>query len=264
MSYRYKDELFGTARGIDITLYEKTIDFIRKLVADRGLLPGDRLPSEVEIAAMTGVSLMTVRRAMSELANAGMLVRVQGRGTFVRSSRIQTESTITGGLKDTLDLQGVKLDTRLVSLTRVSASANDALNLSVPVGTALWEIVRLRYFDGVPVLREKSSIPLILAPGLDTDFSPETESLYETLAASYGLEEFNEEQSLIVRRASANEARDLELPPKSYVVEVTGVSISSNGAAFDCFEMVLVPEKFVFRLRSRSTVDPIGPLAAVE
>lgn len=248
------DERFG------ITLYEKTIDFIRKLIVDRGLLPGDRLPSEVEIAAMTGVSLMTVRRAMSELANAGTLLRVQGRGTFVRSGRVHTESTIIGGLKDTLDLQGVNLGTRLVSMAQVSAGEDDAMNLSVPEGTTLWEIVRLRYFDGVPVLREKSRIPLILAPGLDTDFSPETESLYEMLAISYGLAESNEEQSLIVRAATANEARDLELSTNSYVVEVTGVSISSNGTAFDCFQMVLVPEKFVFRLRSRSSADPVARL----
>jgi DNA-binding GntR family transcriptional regulator len=256
LSYRYKDA-YDQVRPA-ITLYEKTIDFIRKLIADRGLLPGDRLPSEVEIAAMTGVSLMTVRRAMSELANAGTLVRVQGRGTFVRSDRVQTESTIIGGLKATLDLQGVTLDTKLVSLTQVSAGEADAMTLSVPVGTTLWEMVRLRYFDGVPVLREKSSIPVILAPTLDTDFSPETQSLYETLATSYGLVESNEEQSLIVRTASPDESNDLGLAANSYVVEVTGVSISSNGTAFDCFEMVSVPEKFIFRLRSRSSSDPTG------
>ncbi len=209
---------------------------------------------------MTGVSLMTVRRAMSELASAGTLLRVQGRGTFVRSERIQTESTIIGGLKDTLDLQGVNLDTTLISLAQVSADVATATNLSVPVGTTLWEIVRLRCFDAVPVLVEKSSIPLILAPNLDSDFSPKTDSLYETLATSYGLVESNEEQSLIVRAATTKEARTLELATSSHVVEVTGVSISSNGTAFDCFQMVLVPEKFVFRLRSRSIAEPIGLL----
>ncbi|MDE3094257.1 MAG: GntR family transcriptional regulator, partial [Acidobacteriota bacterium] len=56
-----------------ITLYEKTIDFVRQLIAENSLVPGDRLPSEVEIAAMAGVSLMTVRRAMSELVAAGTL-----------------------------------------------------------------------------------------------------------------------------------------------------------------------------------------------
>ncbi len=57
---------------------------------------GDRLPSEQEIAAIAGVSLMTVRRAMSELAAAGVIQKIQGKGTFLRTTRIQTESTIFG------------------------------------------------------------------------------------------------------------------------------------------------------------------------
>lgn len=224
-------------------------------------MPGDRLPSEVEIAAMTGVSLMTVRRAMSELVAAGILHRVQGRGTFFRSDRVQTESTIMGGLKETLDLQGVTLETRLLAMTQVAASAEGAQRLSVPVGTILWDLVRVRLFDGRPVVRERSSIPVILAPSLDTAFAPETDSLYETLSVTFGLVETNEEQSLIVRTATSVEATDLALSADAQVVEVTGVSVTTGGVAFDDFQMAMVPDKFVFRLRSRSTADPIAVVA---
>jgi DNA-binding GntR family transcriptional regulator len=218
-------------------------------------VPGDRLPSELEIVEMTGVSLMTVRRAMSELVTAGTLQRVQGKGTFLRTNRVQTESTIIGGLKQTLALQGVQLDTKLLSIAQSSASARDAASLSVPAGTATWNLVRVRYFDAVPVVRERAVIPRILAPDLDVRFTATSESLYEILSTHYGLTETFEEQSLIARPATDTEIVDLTLGEHDFVIEVTGVSTSTNGIAFDSFEMTFVPNRFVFRLRSRPTAD---------
>ena len=243
--------------GATITLYEKTIDFVRQYIADNGLVPGDRLPSENEIAAMAGVSLMTVRRAMSELVAAGTLSRVQGRGTFVRSTRVRTESTILGGLGRTLALQGVTLATELVSLSEEAAGAAVAKDLAIPVGTSVWRLVRRRRFDDVPAVREVAVIPRILAPDLDQVFSAASDSLYEVLSRHYGLTETQEEQTLVARPATPEEAADLALDQEAYVVEVTGTSLSSNGTAFDRFEMVFVPHLFAFRLRTTPTADPI-------
>lgn len=205
---------------------------------------------------MAGVSLMTVRRAMSELVAAGALHRIQGRGTFIRSNRIQTDSTIIGGLKQTLALQGIHLATSLLALDETTADSAVAKNLSIPPGTAIWKIVRLRRFDDVPAVREVAYIPRILAPDLDTTFTPASESLYEALSKFYGLAESLEEQTLVGRRASPGEANDLGLDADSFVIEVTGVSVTANGTAFDSFEMVFVPHMFAFRMRSAPTADP--------
>ena len=207
---------------------------------------------------MAGVSLMTVRRAMSELAAAGVIQKIQGKGTFLRSTRIQTESTIFGGLKKTLALQGVRLDTRLVRFGDRLADADDAARLSVPAGSALWEIVRVRHFDGRPAVREVATIPQILAPDLPERFRPATDSLYEVLSTHYGLAESSEEQTLIGRAATADEAADLVLPAGAFVIEVSGVSTSMGGTPFDSFTMAFVSGQFAFRLRSAPTADLIG------
>lgn len=232
---------------------------MRRLIADQELGPGDRLPSEVEIAAMAGVSLMTVRRAMSELGAAGTLQRIQGKGTFVRSTRIHAESTIMGGLKQTLALQGVSLRTLVMSFAELPADKDIAARLSIPAGAAVWRIVRVRLVDDRRAVREVAVIPRILAPDLDARFAREDQSLYEVLARDYGLSETNEEQTLIARLATPIEASDLELGAGSFVIEITGVSGSLSGTAFDSFTMVFVPSLFAFRLHSAPMADPVVP-----
>jgi DNA-binding GntR family transcriptional regulator len=226
---------------------------VLRLIADRGLGPGDRLPSEAEIASMAGVSMVTVRRAMGELAAAGTLQRVQGRGTFVRETRITAETTITGGLRNTLALQRRTLETRTISFAIESADAGTVAKLDLRRGAEVWRLVRVRDIDGVPVLRETARIPRILAPDLDEKFDPHQQSLYEVLRGSYGLLEATEEQSLIARAAWPPESEDLHLSATAFVVEITGVAATANGLAFDCFQMCFVPDRFVFRLRSASS-----------
>ena len=264
MAYRVRAGDSATPKELRITLYENTIEFIRKFIADNKLVQGDRLPSEIEIAAMAGVSLMTVRRAMSELVSAGALQRIQGRGTFIRSNRIQTESTIIGGLKQTLALQGIQLTTTLISLEEEKADVELAKKLSIPVGTGIWKITRLRRFNEVPAVREVAFIPRILAPDLDTLFSPSTESLYEVLSKFYGLTESLEEQTLVARKATRAEAADLGLGDDDFVIEITGVSITASGSAFDSFEMVFVPHMFAFRMRSTPTADPVDFSSSID
>jgi DNA-binding transcriptional regulator YhcF (GntR family) len=89
----------GTVRRLR---YEQVFDFVVALIADQGLVPGDRLPSSTDLADLTGVSLISVRRALDELERGGKVQRQQGVGTFVAHERIRAEPTRTGELLGTL------------------------------------------------------------------------------------------------------------------------------------------------------------------
>src|ERR1035438_4918721 len=79
-------------------LYEQVVAYVEKLVAERGLVPGDMLPTHAELAATVGVSLITVRRALDELERAGRVRRHQGLGTFLARPPIRPQPATTSGL----------------------------------------------------------------------------------------------------------------------------------------------------------------------
>src|ERR1700722_7888736 len=102
-------------------LYEQVVDYVEGLVAERGLVPGDMLPTYAELAASVGVSLITVRRALDELERAGKVRRHQGLGTFLARPRIVADPGRAGSLLGPLDQDEASpraeaIDTRILEM----------------------------------------------------------------------------------------------------------------------------------------------------
>src|SRR5258708_37184100 len=82
----------GTAGSDDAgLLYERVVALVEQLIADRGMAPGDRLPTYAELAELAVVGMITVRRALDELERAGRVRRHQGLDAFVARPRIVSE-----------------------------------------------------------------------------------------------------------------------------------------------------------------------------
>ncbi len=233
-----------------ITRYEATVQLIEAYVEEHDLDVGDKLPTEHEIAQMAGVSLITVRRAMTELVQAGFVRREQGRGTFVKARRIDAETTRLGGLRDTLGKVS-SLTTEVLSVRRVDASFARRSALALDPGDEVWEVRRLRRIDGEPAVLEVAAVPAALAPGLDKQgLRDPAGSLYRLLADSHGLEEAYEEQALVVRRPDPETRSCLALEPQRLAVIITGTSYTRSRLAFDSFYLAFDPLRFTFHLRS--------------
>lgn len=79
----------------NVLLYEKILQYLKDKINNKELLPGDRLPTEMELAEQFGVSRITSKRALEELRSAGLIYRVRGRGSFV--AKPGTGADATGG-----------------------------------------------------------------------------------------------------------------------------------------------------------------------
>jgi GntR family transcriptional regulator len=231
-------------------LYEKTIAFILQYIDENKLQQGDRLPTEPTLVTQAGVSLVTVRRALQELAAQGVIRREQGRGTFVARPRVRAETTRIGGLRNSLHLDAQSnLQTRTLSCFSRRANEPELSALAIPEGALVWEISRLRLLNRRPVIWEVSTIPKVLAPDLGTYFeSRDKRSLYDLLDEVYGLKEAREEQTLVSRPAVPREQELLELLRFEWVVEISGISYSTRQAPIDSFRMIFVAKSFAFRL----------------
>src|ERR1700761_3536043 len=167
--------------------YEQVVAYVEELVTERGLVPGDMLPTYAELAASTGVSLITVRRALDELEKAGRVHRHQGRGTFLARPRIVTEPARAGSLLGTLQAGGTgppadSIQTRIVEVLRGLASAGLASALRIDPAAPVWRLRRQRLVDGQPAVAETSIIPVALAPRLGHQVRGLSGSLYDLLA----------------------------------------------------------------------------------
>ena len=252
----------AAARPGSKLLYERVVAYITELVAERGLVPGDRLPTHAELAASVGVSLITVRRALDELERAGQVRRHQGLGTFLARPRIVTESARAGSLLGTLrrgETGADSIETRMLELRRGLPSPEVASALRIQPDAPVWRLRRQRLIDGQPAVVETSIIPVALAPDLDQLVERLGGSLYDLLARECKLEDEYEEQYLEVVVVPDPDARRLlSIPPRSPMVRIRGLSMDKSGTPFDCFEQLYRATEFAFAI-SGSTSRQLFP-----
>ena len=142
-----------------VPLYAQLEQKIESQIANRALHPGDRLPTEAQLARENGISVITVRKAIDGLVRKGLLECKQGKGTFVSHHKLQRNMKKLQSFSDMCRQMGMKPGARMVENHLVPASAPIARRLGVDAGSSVIYISRLRLADGVfPVLASLLSL----------------------------------------------------------------------------------------------------------
>jgi len=144
----------------------------------------ERLPPERELARLYGCSLITVRRALDELAREGRLGRQQGRGTFVLPPRLDRDIGGSMSFTDEMQRRGLDPETRLLAARPEAAGETVAAALQLEPGSPTLYLERLRLAGGEPLLLEMVHLPAERFPGLLAS-DLEHNSLYDILTERY-------------------------------------------------------------------------------
>lgn len=228
--------------------YQRVYDLVLQIIEENDLREGDKLPSTSELAKRASVSVISVRRALDELAHVGRIVRHQGVGTFVAPQRIISEPARPGALLETISSTDADtvLSTTLLGVVVGLPSANHAEALGIEAGQPVWEITRLRALGTEPKVLERAVLPLSAVPAIDEDYLAAGGSLYDYLKDHYGLSDDFVEQSLEVDHPNSWEREQLGLSTRDRVVRIRGVSFAPGGMAFDCYQQTYPAHEFVF------------------
>ena len=209
-------------------LYEQIRTYVVQAIQDGRYRPGDKIPSERELAEELGVSRLTVHHAIKGLQQSGILVAQVGRGTFVSLRPLNQQLEALTSFTEDMRSRGNSPSSRILSAKVCPAPDDIARFLDVRPGTQLAMLQRVRIADSQAMAVETSHIVASACPGLIDRYDFEQESLYRVLRQEYGLALAHAEQTIAARGATREEARVLGLKPNAPILHMTRVLYTAD------------------------------------
>lgn len=212
-------------------LYKRVKALLVARIADGRWQAGQLIPNEFQIADEMNVSQGTVRKALHEMTADNLLVRKQGRGTFVAS--YDEERILFQFFKLTSD-QGAREfpDSTVLSLEQGSADAAEQAALRIVQGEGVWRLTRRRTLGQMPIIIERIALPVSIFPDLDR-LEEIPNNIYGLYSSRYGVTVARAVEKLKAVGADASEARQLDCAFGTPLLEIDRCAFGLNGRAVE-------------------------------
>jgi GntR family transcriptional regulator len=208
---------------------------------------GTRLPPERDLCELLDVSRTTLRLALAELEQRGLISRHQGRGTFVTRPRVDAAVSGHFTISAALRARGLTLTTRVLSVAVVEAGRSTAHDLGILPGNPVVHLERVRSLDAEPLLLETTELPAARFPGLETaDFAER--SLYDVLREDHGSAVQTATESLEPLILTTRESTLLEVPRHAPAMLIRRLSTDQTGAIVELSHLLLRGDRSRFLL----------------
>jgi GntR family transcriptional regulator len=169
---------------INKPLYVRIQEYIAELILSGKLTPETKIQSEREFSDDLGVSRMTVRKALTELVNEGLLERRHGSGTYVAKPKVTYESHEMVNYIQAMQTRNIATASQLLEFDEIVASRRLAETLQIEIGDPIFRIILLRFANRVPVILERIFFPCVRFPDLQ-EWDLEKSSFIDLLTGVY-------------------------------------------------------------------------------
>jgi len=188
--------------------------------------PGGTLPSETEIAGAMGVSIGTLRRAVDELAAEHILVRRQGRGTFVATHNTDRFLFQFFHVEREDGLREAPL-VDLMSFERTQADDEPALALQLRPGDPVIRIENRLTLQGSPVIHDRLTLPSALFKGLtEKRFRERPGTIYQFYQSDFGISVLSAKERARAGAADRQTSRMLGLAVGAPILQVRRTALT--------------------------------------
>jgi GntR family transcriptional regulator len=208
-------------------LYQQIKALITRSLQGGEWRPGEAIPSEAELALRFKVSQGTVRKAIDALADENLVVRRQGKGTFVATHAEETTQFRFLRLMPDDEQAGRAMTRRFIDCRRQRASTDIARALDLKTGDAAVQVRRLLLFRERPVVLDDIWLPGHLFKGLTAERLSENRGpLYGLFESEFGVRMIRAEEKLRAVAADETSAHWLEVPMGAPLLSVERLSLT--------------------------------------
>lgn len=190
--------------------------------------PGDMIPTEKDLASAFGVSIGTVKTALLNLVNSGLLFRVQGRGTFVSGSVIGRDKLRLYHFVSDFENQDAPLKVQFLSIKWVDGSLSAGRYLKIKPGLGLFQIDRIFKLNDTPAVFASSFLPENLFKGIDQipRETFENKPLYQLIEDAYKLPTVRYQEMFAATLSAGEISSNLNVPDGFPLLQVDMLALT--------------------------------------
>ncbi len=232
-------------------LYKQVKVLIRHMIMQGELMPDQQILSEREMCELYDVSRTTVRQAVNDAVNEGILYRVPGKGTFVAKPKIDQGLFNISSFEDTVKLRGMNPYTKVLYEEIFPADFNVAKALNLGVNEDVVHLVLLGYADNEPVAYYHSYMPVPIGKIASATAHMWAEegrsfSTYQLYAGRDGMSPIVTYQTFEAVLTDNDMAQILRLPLGSPIFKVTSTTHAEDNTPVEYKEVHYRGDKFKF------------------
>lgn len=229
-------------------LYAQIKEALRARILDGTYGPHSQMPSEHELCARFGVSRITVRQALGDLQNEGLVFRLHGKGTFVSKPKAFQNVTSLQGFAEAMSSMGYEIANQLRSFRSVKADRHLASRLRVREGAPLVEIHRVRLLNREPISLELTWVDEAIGKRLaNADLA--TRDIFSILENDCAIALGHADVAIDAILAADDIVQALRVEPGSAVLRVERLTHDAEGRPIDYEYLYFRGDAFQYRLR---------------
>lgn len=247
------------AAGTRIALWQRIVSHFERLIAEGDITPGSQLPPEPRLIEQFGVSRNTIRRAMAELEERGLIRIGQGQGTFVADRALLYRISSRTRFSQNLAAEGRAGNVEILAMQR-RAAGEDGAFLGIASDAPVLTVRNRSWTEEMPLNLSNTVYPLERYPDLEeirAQFDSQTK-----LLAHYGIADYVRLKTFFsARPPSEEEARLLQIPRSRWVMQTLKIDADVDGRPVALSRSCWSADRIEFVVEGQTEGQPVRPVS---